>query len=58
MSFFSRKKHPSASQLAPQVTVTQTPSQALSQLSKDPQAQQQQQQQQSVRDQSVFLFFI
>ncbi|KAH7930533.1 hypothetical protein BV22DRAFT_1124814 [Leucogyrophana mollusca] len=42
MSFFSRKKHPSASQLAPtSVTVAQTPSQALAQLAaKDPPAQQ------------------
>lgn len=33
MSFFSRKKQPSASQLAASsVTVTQTPSQALAQL--------------------------
>lgn len=32
MSFFSRKKHPSASQLAASVTVAQTPSQALAQL--------------------------
>ncbi|KAF9244530.1 hypothetical protein BU15DRAFT_85909 [Melanogaster broomeanus] len=38
MSFFSRKKHPSASQLAASnVTVAQTPSQALAQLAaKDP----------------------
>ncbi|KAH7914794.1 hypothetical protein BJ138DRAFT_1143277 [Hygrophoropsis aurantiaca] len=42
MSFFSRKKHPSASQLAPaNVTVAQTPSQALAQLAaKDSAAQQ------------------
>lgn len=32
MSFFSRKKHPSASQLVSNVTVAQTPSQALAQL--------------------------
>lgn len=38
MSFFSRKKHPSASQLAASnVTIAQTPSQALAQLgAKDP----------------------
>jgi len=43
MSFFSRKKQPSASQLAASsVTVTQTPSQALAQLAaKDNPAQQQ-----------------
>ncbi|OJA16234.1 hypothetical protein AZE42_00038 [Rhizopogon vesiculosus] len=42
MSFFSRKKQPSASQLASSVTVTQTPSQALAQLAaKDIPAQQQ-----------------
>ncbi|KAI6136483.1 hypothetical protein F5141DRAFT_1074919 [Pisolithus sp. B1] len=32
MSFFSRKKHPSSSQLVSNVTVAQTPSQALAQL--------------------------
>ncbi|KAI6047790.1 hypothetical protein EDC04DRAFT_22546 [Pisolithus marmoratus] len=37
MSFFSRKKHPSSSQLVSNVTVAQTPSQALAQLTaKDP----------------------
>jgi len=42
MSFFSRKKQPSASQLAPSVTVAQTPSQALAQLAAKENAAQQQ----------------
>jgi hypothetical protein len=46
MSFFSRKKQATNNQSAPSVTVAQPPSQALAQLSKDPQAQQQQQLQQ------------